>query len=41
MDNFSSGSVCLALASAVYDPEDYYREYNDYLKAVADLGLAK
>ncbi len=27
MDNFSSGSVCLALASSVYDPADYYRVY--------------
>jgi hypothetical protein len=34
MDNFSSGSVCLALASSTYDPEDYYREYADFLKAL-------
>lgn len=31
MDNFSSGSVCLALASANYDETDYYREYSDFL----------
>lgn len=37
MDNFSSGSVCLALASEYYNPDDYYREYNDFLKAVAEL----
>jgi len=34
MDNFSSGSVCLALASELYDPTDYYRDYPEYLKAV-------
>jgi dTDP-4-dehydrorhamnose 3,5-epimerase-like enzyme len=33
MDNFSSGSVALVLASDYFDETDYYREYNDYLKA--------
>lgn len=37
MDNFSSGSVCLALASPIYDAADYYREYADFLKALARL----
>lgn len=36
MDNFSSGSVCLALASTPYFAEDYYRDYQAYLKALAD-----
>jgi hypothetical protein len=36
MDNFSSGSVCLVLASTPYDEKDYYREYSEYLKAVGD-----
>ena len=27
IDNFSSGAVCLVLASRVYDEDDYYREY--------------
>jgi hypothetical protein len=36
IDNFSSGSVCLALASELYDPCDYIREYSDFLRAVAD-----
>ncbi len=36
MDNFSSGSVCLALASTGYEAGDYYRDYNDYLRALAD-----
>ena len=30
--NFSSGSVCLVLASHKYDEYDYIREYNDFLK---------
>lgn len=34
IDNFSSGSVCLVLASEHYDESDYYREYEDFLKAV-------
>ena len=34
LDNFSSGSVCLVLASNLYDEEDYYRNYNEYLNAV-------
>lgn len=34
MDNFSSGAVCLVLASNLYDESDYYRDYNDFLKAL-------
>ena len=34
LDNFSSGSVCLALASELYDPEDYYRNLDDYFVAL-------
>lgn len=34
IDNFASGSVCLALASAPFDESDYYREYGPYLKAL-------
>ena len=33
MDNFSSGSVCLVLASQLYDPADYYRDYAEFQKA--------
>jgi hypothetical protein len=33
LDNFSSGSVCLVLASNRYDENDYYRSYDDYLRA--------
>jgi hypothetical protein len=34
MDNFSSGAVCLVLASNLYDEADYYRDYQKFLKAV-------
>jgi WxcM-like, C-terminal len=34
IDNFSSGVVGLAIASHVYDENDYYREYDSFLKAV-------
>ena len=36
IDNFSSGAVCLALASEPYDESGYYREYRDFLAAVKD-----
>lgn len=36
LDNFSSGSVCMVLASNRYDEDDYYRDYADYRAA---LGL--
>ena len=32
LDDFSSGSVCLVLASDKYDESDYIREYEDFLK---------
>ena len=37
IDNFSSGSVCLVLASNHYDENDYYRDYDEYLQALKDL----
>jgi hypothetical protein len=30
--NFSSGAVCLVLASSAYDADDYIRDYSDYLR---------
>jgi len=33
LDNFSSGSVCLVLASNKYDESDYYREYAEFISA--------
>lgn len=34
LDNFSSGSVCLVLASNVYDESDYFRDYQMYVSAL-------
>ena len=34
IDNFSSNSVCVVLASEAYDESDYYRDYEDFLSAV-------
>ena len=31
LDDFSSGAVCMVLASEVYDPEDYIRNYEDFI----------
>jgi hypothetical protein len=33
LDNFSSGSVCMVLASNAYDEADYYRNYADFMRA--------
>lgn len=30
--NFSSGAVCLVLASHIFDPNDYIREMDEFLK---------
>jgi hypothetical protein len=35
LDNFSSGSVCMALASDWYDEGDYYRDYATYVSSLA------
>jgi dTDP-4-dehydrorhamnose 3,5-epimerase-like enzyme len=34
LDNFSSGSVCMVLASNVYDEADYYRDYDTFMSAL-------
>jgi len=34
VDNFSSGSVCLVLASTRYDRDDYFYDYESYVKAL-------
>ncbi len=35
LDNFSSGSVCMVLASNHYAESDYFRDYQDFLRAAA------
>ena len=32
LDDFSSGAVCMVLASEGYDEADYIRDYNEFLK---------
>lgn len=34
LDDFSSGAVCMVLASELYDEDDYIYEYEDFLKYV-------
>ena len=34
LDNFSSGAVCMVLASDLYDESDYFRDYALFLNAV-------
>lgn len=38
LHDFSTGAVCLVLASDEFDEEDYIRDYDDFLKAKA-LGI--
>ena len=32
LNDFSSGAVCMVLASEKYDPDDYIRDYDEFLK---------
>ena len=34
LDDFSSGAVCLVIASELYDEDDYIREYDDFIDYV-------
>ncbi len=36
LENFSSGSVCVVLASEHFDESDYYRDYQEFLRAVKE-----
>lgn len=38
LDDFSSGAVCLVLASELFEEEDYIRDYDDYLEYLAKEG---
>ena len=35
IDDFSSGAVCLSIVSTFYDPEDYFRIYEDFLASTS------
>lgn len=39
LDDFSSGSVCLVLASEKYDESDYIRDYNEFVKYKNDTSV--
>jgi dTDP-4-dehydrorhamnose 3,5-epimerase-like enzyme len=32
LDNFSSGSVCMVLASELFDESDYFRDYDQFVR---------
>ena len=36
LEDFSSGAVCLVLASHLFEEEDYIRDYQDYLTYLHD-----
>lgn len=36
LENFSSGAVCLVLASTRYDEGDYLRDYEDFIQRVGN-----
>jgi len=36
LDNFSSGAVCMVLASEFYDEKDYFRDYQTFLRAARE-----
>lgn len=38
--NFSSGAICLVIASHEYNEKDYIRDYNEYLKYIDDTQIS-
>lgn len=39
IENFSSGSICLVLASEVYDESDYIRDYKAFISYKSSYGV--
>ena len=39
INNFSSGAVCMVLASNLYDESDYYRDYKQFKTAVHEIEI--
>lgn len=37
MDSFSQGAVCMVLASQPYSEDDYFRNYDDFLRNIGAL----
>lgn len=40
IDNFSSGAVCLVMASEKYDEADYYRDYDEFKEVAKRLRVS-
>lgn len=38
IDNFSSGSVCMVLASEFFEPSDYIRDYDSFVETAIEKG---
>jgi dTDP-4-dehydrorhamnose 3,5-epimerase-like enzyme len=38
INNFSSGAICLVLASRLYDEGDYIRDYDSFLMSISQAG---
>jgi len=36
LEDFSSGAVCLVLASDLYEEEDYIRDYDDFIRYIGN-----
>lgn len=41
LDDFSSGAVCMVLASDVYDADDYIRSYDEFIKYRNNIKVVK
>jgi len=41
LNNFSSGSVCLVLASKIYEEQDYIRDYSNFLEFKSQQNFIK
>ena len=41
LHNFSSGVICLVLASATYDEDDYIRDYSCFLESKGPLAAGR
>lgn len=41
LENFSSGAVCLVVASEVFDENDYIRDFDDFLRHVSAINSGK
>jgi len=39
IDNFSSGAVCLVLASETYDANGYFRNYQEFISEISSSNL--